>query len=243
MRPRMERMAASWRFALAAGCLAAGLSGCAGTPQRPVEVVYRFEGVRSGPDGDEWAMVRDVLQRHSTGPIREERKRRASIGGGAGGGGIEISDCRAVVTLPGFAAADAIRDELDQLSASSVGGSRIEFSLIDAAILYRGNTVAAGVQLHVAGFATQGFRVKLFPSPDAEVIVLTAGRNGLWNARLPVAPPDGWLYGLAEDPAGKVRTRYFRVNVSTQRQEEVDPDAFFRRFPQARPAVEPKPRG
>jgi hypothetical protein len=204
-------------------------AGCSTATRAPVDVTYRFEGVRSGGGVDEWAPIRAILQKHSAGAVREERRRRATVGA------VDSVDVRAMVTLPGMAAADEIHDELTALAQTSIGGSRVEFGLVDAAVLYRGNTVAAGVQLYVAGFATQGFVVKLFPSAEAEPVVLTAGRNGMWSAKLPIAPAGGWLYGLAEDPAGKARTRYFRVNVSNQNQEQVEEADFFRLFPQARP--------
>lgn len=211
------------------------VSGCSTTSveRGPVPAVFRFEGVRSGAAagaGDEWSAIRSILQRYSTTTVIEERRRRATIGSA------EISDYRATLTLPRMAAADDIHRDIEALRS---GEGKMEFGLIDTQIAYRGNTVAAGVSMYVTGFATQGFRVRLFPGPAADPIELTAGRNGMWTTKLAFAPEDGWLYGLAEDPAGKVRTRYFRVNVSTQKQELVDEAEFWRRFPQWRPAVEP----
>lgn len=223
---------------VAFGLVVAGslTSGCSTTTaeRTPVQAVFRFEGVRTGggtsaASGDEWSAIRAILQKHSRSPIVEERRRRATIGNA------EIADYRATLTLTQMAVADDIHREIDALRSSE---GRMEFGLVDTQIAYRGNTVAAGVSLYVTGFATQGFRVRLFPGPATDPIELTAGRNGMWTTKLSSAPEDGWLYGLAEDPAGKVRTRYFRVNVSTQKQELVDEAEFWRRFPQWRPAVE-----
>lgn len=215
--------------------------GCTTAPsdRTPVQAVFRFEGVRTGggaasAGGDEWSAIRGILQKHSSTTVIEERRKRATVGGA------EISDYRATLTLPRMSVADDIHRDIEALRS---GEGRMEFGLTETQIAYRGNTVAAGISLYVTGFATQGFRVRLFPGPAADPIELTAGRNGMWTTKLNMAPEDGWIYGLAEDPAGKVRTRYFRVNVSTQRQELVDEAEFWRRFPQWRPAAEvPAPK-
>ncbi len=205
-------------------------AGCTSTaPARAVPATYRFDAVRSGGGADEWSAIRDILQKHSTTKIVEERRRRASMGVN------EVSDYRATLTLPNMAAADQINTEVAALAS---GPAQMEFGLVDTQIGYRGNTVAAGVTLFVSGFATQGNRVRLFPGATADPIELTAGRNGLWSAKLTSAPDDGWLYGVSEDPSGKVRSRYFRVNVSSQKQERVDEAEFWRRFPQWKPAAE-----
>lgn len=209
---------------LAAGCQSAA-------PERPIAATYRFDAVRSGGGADEWSAIRDILQKHSTTKIVEERKRRATMGVN------EINDYRASVTLPNMAAADEINSEITALAS---GTDHMEYGLVDTQIGYRGNTVAAGVTLFVSGFATQGNRVRLFPGAAADPIELVAGRNGLWSAKLTSAPDDGWLYGVSEDPSGKVRSRYFRVNVSTQKQELVDEADFWKRFPQWKPAAEPE---
>jgi hypothetical protein len=181
---------------------------------------------------DEWSAIRGVLTKYSkTNPV-EEKKRRATMGAS------EVSDYKATVTLPSMAAADNINADLEGLSA---GEGKIEFGLVSTEIAYRGNTVAAGVTMYVSGFATQGFRVRLFPSEHADPIELTAGRNGLWSTKLTAAPEDGWLYGIAEDPSGKVRPRCFRVNVSTQKQELVSEADFWKRYPQWKPAAEAPP--
>lgn len=216
------------RFSLSAWSLvaAACVAGCSSTPSaQPVEVTYRFEGVRAGGGLDDWKAVREVLAERSQTPIREDRRRRASVSG------IELSDISATVTLPSFAAADEVQQEIAAMAASD--GTPVDFALVNAAVNYRGNAVAAGVEVFVAGFAPRGFRVRLFPTEQGDPMTVTAGRNGLWNARLAVSPADGWLYGLSEDPDGKVRTRYFRINVANQKQEDVAPDEFVRRFPAA----------
>lgn len=212
---------AGWAL-LAAGCETA-------SPARAVPATYRFDAVRSGGGADEWSAIRDILQKHSTTKIVEERRRRATMGVN------EISDYRATLTLPNMAAGDEINAEIAALAS---GPASMEFGLVDAQVSYRGNTVAAGVTLFVSGFATQGNRVRLFPGADADPIELTAGRNGLWSAKLASAPDDGWLYGLSEDPSGRVRSRYFRVNVSNQKQEVVSEADFWKRFPQWKPAAE-----
>lgn len=207
------------------------VAGCEGpAAPRPFSATYRFDGVRS----DEWAPIQQILQKHSTTTPVEERRRRANLGTS------DVSDYRATVTFPRMATADQVHAEIEALRS---GDKRIEFGLIGTEIAYRGNTVAAGVTLHISGFATEGYRVRLFPSETADPIELTAGRNGLWSARLGAAPSDGWVYGISEDRSGRVRPRCFRVNVATQKQELVDEAEFWKRFPQWKPAAEPPPAG
>lgn len=220
------RLVVSLPFA-AAGLL---LAGCASTPRaRSVEATYRFDGVRRGTGFDEWPAIRGVLERHSATPIRESRERPKAIGSA------ELSTYTVQVTLPNMAEADAINTELDDLASQRLGGSRVEFGLTETLFRFRSNAVAAAVNLYVSGFATEGCTVRLFPDPEADPIIVRAGRAGMWNTKLPSAPVDGWLYGLSEDPAGKLRTRYFRVNVSTQRQEQVEEAEFQRMFPKSLP--------
>jgi hypothetical protein len=217
--------------------LALAMGGCStSAPARgPVQVVYRFDGVRSGGGGaaDEWTAIRGVLAKHSKTNIVEEKRRRTSVGAS------DISDYRATLTLPNMAAADAIHTEIEGLRE---GESKMEFGLVETQIGYRGNAVAAGVTMYVSGFATQGYRVRLFPNASADPVELTAGRNGLWSAKLGALPEDGWIYGISEDPSGKVRPRCFRVNITNQKQETVSEADFWKKFPQWKPAVEAPPK-
>lgn len=206
-----------------------GGGGCEGSaPARPVLATYRFEGVRS----DEWGSIRDILQKHSTTTPVEDRRRRANLGN------TEVNDYRATVTLRGLTAADAVHAEIEALRS---GEKRMEFGLVGTELVYRGNTVAAGVTTHVSGFATPKYRVRLFPGESADPIEVVAGASGFWTARLSSAPPDGWVYGISEDTTGRVRPRCFRINVATQKQELVDEAEFWKRFPQWKPAVEAAP--
>jgi hypothetical protein len=218
-------------YAVAVGAMCVGLAGCqtAKPPERAVRATYRFDGVRTGGGVDEWSAIHGVLAKYSASAPVEDRRRRASLGAS------EVCDYRATVTLPNMAAADSINADIEALRA---GESKIEFGLVDTQIAYRGNTVAAGVTMFVSGFATQGYRVRLFPNGNTDPIELTAGRNGLWSAKLAAAPSDGWLYGISEDPTGKVRPRCFRVNITTQKQELVDEADFWKRYPQWKPAAE-----
>jgi hypothetical protein len=59
---------------------------------------------------------------------------------------------------------------------------------------------------------------------------VTAGRGGLWTAKLNVIPEERWVYGVATDPVGRDKPAYFRVNVTTRQQERVDPAEFNKMF-------------
>lgn len=202
--------------------------GCesSGSAKRNVDVVYRFENLRKSPTVDEWAAVKAVLDRRSTRTVDARPTSTRTIGN------LQLQTYEARVVLPSVRELEKTQIELEAL-AQRTGRSagRVEVFLTQVRADYRTNFVAATSATTVSGIAPRGHRVRLFVGPGAPPIDASVGASGLWKAELAVVPPDGWVYGVSEDPASTVPPRYFRVNISTKAQERVEEAEFVRLFP------------
>lgn len=196
------------------------LSGCeSGSAVRNVAVTYTFENVRTEPGNDEWRAIREILARRAAGEPKFTTSDTRTLGA------MKVANYRATVTVPQLKTLDAIQSDLEAL-AEGDERTRSRFTLVSLSVGYRSNVVAATASTLVSGFATAGYRVKLYAVPGEPPQVLTAGRNGMWTTRVDSAPVGGWIYGVAEDPQGRDQPAFFRVNVLTRVQERVDAATF-----------------
>lgn len=220
---------------VAVGCLAlvlaSVLSGCeSGSRLARVEVVYSFENVRQTPSVDEWAKIREILNRYSTGPVAGDIVSTRS------NAGTSVSNYKAVATLPNLRVIDKIQAELEDLAEERIAGTRIEFTLASLAATYRSNTVSAGVQVNVGGLAAPGAIIRVYSQPGAPAMETVASRRGAWTTPLNVIPDTRWVYGSSSDPSKVLPTRYFRINVATQQQDDLTKAEFEKLFPPTGPA-------
>lgn len=226
-------MNSSWSMSVGGVCLLLfvvfGLAGCeaTGSARRNVDVLYRFENLRSQAGIDDWAAVREVLNKHAAKPVTVQ------VSGSRESSGIKVATYEAKATLPSVRTIEAIQLDLERLRSVRGRGDRVEVFLDDVAMIYKGNFVAATVSVSVGGLATQGHRIRLFTSPSSPPVETVAGRNGLWRTSINVVPEAQWVYGLSQDLSGKLPNRYFRVNVSTQAQERLEEGEFLAMFPAA----------
>lgn len=213
-------------LALAGGSIACGGCESSGSVKRNVDVVYRFENLRKSPTVDEWAAVKAVLDRSSTRTVDARPTSTRTIGN------LQLQTYEARVVLPSVRELEKTQIELEALAQrAGRSGGRVEVFLTQVRADYRTNFVAATSATTVSGIAPRGHRVRLFVGPGAPPIDASVGASGLWKADLPVIPPDGWVYGVSEDPLSAVPPRYFRVNISSKVQERVEEAEFVRLFP------------
>lgn len=204
------------------------LIGCesSGSAKRNLDVVYRFENLRKSPTVDEWAAIKAVLDRSSVRTVDARPTGTRTIGT------LQLLTYEARVVLPSVRDLEKVQVELEALaqrSGSSTG--RVEVFLTQVRADYRTNFVAATSATTISGIAPRGHRVRLFVAPGTPPIEASVSSSGVWRAELPVVPPDGWVYGVSEDPLSAVPPRYFRVNVASKAQERVDEAEFLRLFP------------
>lgn len=213
------------------------VSGCeTGSALRNVEVTYRFENVRRAGGLDEWVHIRRILEEHSVRPVTDNQKPASTTARN------DIRTVQAQVVLDTLADLDKVQADLEELSQTRVRGERIQFTLVGLTPTYRSNAVAAVATAMVSGVATGGYLIKLYTEPGGEPLRTVAGGGGLWSVRLTSVPDDRFVYGVSLDPAARVAPRFFRVNVSTLRQEAVDEDEFLKRHPQATDFDEGQPK-
>lgn len=230
------------------GVAAMWLGGCSdsGSAKRNVDAVYRFENLRtptpgaggkSVPSGpDEWSPVKSILDRASAKPVTVNRFAVRTLGN------VEIANYEAKCVLPTLVEFSKVQADIEALAAADrPGRERIETYLSGISATYKSNFVLATVNVTVSGAGVTGHRVRIHEMPGAAPVETTIGSGGTWSARLSVVPETKWVYGLSEDPAGKVPTRYFRVNVTTRAQERVEEAEFKKLFPPGAAAPARKP--
>ena len=204
------------------------LQGCesSGSSLKNVDVVYRFDNVRKSADVDEWAELRGVLAKHST-------RMSSSVDAVRSTGPVEVRAYKAVVNVPNVRALDAIQADLERLgSARRVkGGDRIQFTLTNLTADYRSNILTAGVESIVGGYASPGYQVLVHPFEGAPPLRTQAGTDGRWTQKLTTLPQTRWVYAVVRDPSGKLPDKHYRVNISTQQQESIEPKEYARLFP------------
>jgi hypothetical protein len=121
------------------------------------------------------------------------------------------------------------------LRQTAVGGQRVEFRPTDLRLTYSTDFIEAGVTTEVVGFAESKAEVYILPDPsgDREVLVKEVGPT-TWRQRYRLSPGQQWIYGYVaprrDDGTGM--RRYFRINIFTQRQENIT-EAMFRARPQS----------
>jgi hypothetical protein len=209
------------RLLLAIGLTTATLAGCeSGSALTSVPVTYTFENVRTDPARDEWGAIREILRKRGSGEPTVSSSESRTVGS------MKIANYRAAVVLPNLKALDAIQQDLESLAEGRDENARSRFTLVSLNAGYRSNVVAATASTMISGFATPGYRVKVYAAPGDAPATVSAGRGGIWTVRLEGEPVSGWVYGVAEDPAGKDQPAYFRVNILTRAQERVDAATF-----------------
>lgn len=205
-----------------------GFAGCesSGSAKRNVDVVYRFENLRKSPTVDEWAAVKSVLDRRSTRTVEAKPTSTRTIGN------LQLLSYEAWVVLPSVRELESTQMELEALAQrSGTSAGRVEVFLTQVRAEYRTNFVAATTAITVSGIAPRGHRVRVYVGPGSPSMDASVGSSGVWKAELAVVPPDGWVYGVSEDPMSAVPPRYFRVNISTKVQERVEEGEFLKLFP------------
>jgi hypothetical protein len=215
-----------------AACLAlvflATLVGCesSGSSLKNVDVVYRFDNVRKSAEVDEWAEVRSVLAKHST-------RISSSVDAVRSNGPVEVRAYKAIVNVPNVRAIDAIQSDLEKLagSRSAKSSDRIQFTLTSLTADYRSNILTAGIESIVGGYASPGYHVLVHPFEGAPPLRSKAGADGRWTQKLTALPQTRWVYAAVRDPAGKLPDKHYRINISTQQQEAIDPKEYARIFP------------
>jgi hypothetical protein len=223
---------------LIAACMA---GGCASAPteSKSFEVVYRFENVRKQGSFDEWTSIASILNGHSGTPVKPEFGRSRRVGES------ELREVSATVAVERFGTLDDIQAELDALSSSPkesdggwlgaiglgddskpAGSAGIEFSLADARLRYASNFVTSTVSVLVSGYTAKGNVVRLYLRADEPPVAVNAGTSGQWTARVNVLPEAKSIYGSSQDPSGRTRPKYFRINTSTLRHENISQSEF-----------------
>lgn len=213
--------------------------GCeSGSALRNVEVTFRFENVRRQQGLDEWTSIRPILEAHSVRPVVDNQKPpqqpRDTPKPGDGASPSQRNDIRTVqasVVIGSLNDLDKIQADLEDLSQTRIRGERVQFSLVGLSATYRSNAVAAIATVTISGVASPGFLIKLYAGVGGVPLRTTAGGGGLWSVRLASVPDERFVYGVSLDPSRKVQPRYFRVNVSTLRQEAVEEEEFLGRHP------------
>jgi hypothetical protein len=225
-----------------AAMLAAWPTGCADSlpARRNIEVVYRFENLRkqtaSGAGAmDEWSAVKSILDGVSSRPVVVSRFGVRTLGT------LEIADYEAKCLLPSLAEFGKVQADLEALGSGDHGGrrERVETFLNQVSATYKSNFVAATVNVGLSGAGVAGHRLRIYGMPGNPPVETTVGSSGIWVVRLEVVPQTQWVYGMSEDPAGRIPTRYFRMNVSTKQQERVEEAAFVKMFPPITPGQAP----
>jgi hypothetical protein len=218
-----------------ASVFACVMAGCESAPAvRNIDAVYRFENLRTEtrpgegrPARDEWREIRPILERASAKKIDVSRSGVRTYGS------LEFAnyECRCVLRSLG----DVVRvqSELDALRAGE--GGRVETYLAQLTATYKSNFVLATVSVGVSGATVAGNRVRIFALPWEPPVETTASSTGIWTAHVSVVPESTWIYGVSEDPNGKMPAEYFRINVSTRKLERVEESEFLRMFPPGGP--------
>ncbi len=247
---RMTALQLFW--AIAAGVTIICLCGCSdsGPAKRNIDAVYRFENLRTPTPGagdksvlggtDEWSPLKSILDRASAKPVVVNRFAVRTLGN------VEIANYEAKCVLPTLAEFSRVQADIESLGAADrPGRDRIETYLSGISATYKSNFVLATVNVGVSGAGVTGHRVRIYGMPGDAPVETTVGSSGIWSARLSVVPETKWVYGLSEDPVGKVPTRYFRVNVTTRAQERVEEAEFRKMFPPGAvaPAAKVVPEG
>ena len=237
---------------MAMGGAALWLGGCSdsGPVKRNIEAVYRFENLRTPTAGsgeksvsggpDEWSPVKGILDRASAKPVTVNRFAVRTLGN------VEIANYEAKCVLPTLAEFSKVQADLEALGeADRPGRDRIETFLSGVSATYKSNFVLATVNVGVSGASVTGHRVRIYGMPGDAPVETTVGSSGIWSVRLSVVPETKWVYGLSEDPAGRVPTWYFRVHVTTRAQERVEEPEFRKVLPPgvSAPAAKGVPEG
>lgn len=231
---------------LIAATLAVWLGGCSdsGPSRRNIEAVYRFENLRTtvadakaggaaAAGIDEWTPVKRILENACGKPVQANRFAVRSLGT------MEVATYEAKCVLPTFAAFNKIESEIESLGVPGGGSgrNRVETYLCQIGATYKSNFVQATVNVNVSGASVSGNRIRIYGIPGDFPAETTAGGGGIWTVRLAVVPETKWVYGLSEDPSGKIPTQYFRINVTTRQQERLEEAEFLKMFPKdAQPA-------
>ena len=211
------------------GCGGA-LWGCeSGSALRNVQVDYRFENVRQTKSLDEWAQIRKILNARAAKPVASE------IVGSTSEGGITISAYRVTAVLPSLRDVDLVQADLEELAAARVEGSRIQFSLASLGATYRSNVVSATVIITISGIASAGNTIRLYQNPGMPVVETKADTWGVWSSKLSIVPQTKWVYGISVDRSPNIPPRYFRIDVSTQKQEDLNEAEFKQMAPKPAP--------
>lgn len=218
---------------------AAALAACSGseTGSGEIPVLLRFENVRKDASLDEWAAIAHILNKHSSQEVKPRFARTRRVAGA------DLRDVSAVVTVDNFSTLDKIHTEILDLASTRVGGDStwlssmgltgksggqtIDFSINDATVNYQSAFVTSEVSVIISGQTTPNSLVKLHLKPGEPPLALTANRSGAWSTRVNLLPETREMYGSAEDPKGRTRTKYFRINLNTLRHENIAEEDFF----------------
>ncbi len=222
---------------------AAFFAGCSGsgTSSGEIPVLLRFENVRKDASLDEWAAIAHILNKHSSQEVKPRFARTRRVAGA------DLRDVSAVVTVDSFSTLDEIHQEILELASTRVGGDSswlssmgltstsggqtIDFSIHDTTVTYQSAFVTSAVSIVISGQTTPNSVVKLHLKPGEPPLALTANRSGAWSTRVDVLPETREVYGSAEDPKGRTRTKYFRINLNTLRHENITEEDFFDGLP------------
>ncbi len=223
-----------------AATLGMGVGGCSdsGPTRANIDAVYRFENLRtplrdakgSSTGPDEWSPVLKVLEDACGKSVKVYRSGVRSLGT------MEVATYEARCTLPKFETLTTIESELEALGVAG-GRDRVETYLCQVNSTYKSNFVQAAVNMTISGVSVSGNRIRIYGAPGEPPAETTAGYGGVWTVRLSVVPETKFVYGLSEDPTGKIPTRYFRMNVATRQQDRMEEAEFLKMFPKAAPGA------
>lgn len=226
---------------LALTLAAALLPACSDNTARPhnIGVTYRFENVRRQGGFDEWTHISGILAQHSRQPVKPDFKRVRRVGDA------DLRDISAEVFVDDFATLDKIQSDLDKLGdahemaepswLASIGladdpkpatGDMLDFSLAEMSLRYTSNFVTSETSVVISGHTTRGNLVQLFIRDGEPPVTATANSNGTWSARIKVLPETQHIYGQSQDPSGRTRPKYFRIQLATLRHENISQSEF-----------------
>lgn len=208
---------------LLASILTAVLCACTSTPapaMRNVPVEFRFENVREVKGGvNEWQDIQSVLQVRLKRPVTGEVVRERTVADGF------VRTYRVQILAPDLATVESIHADIESLRRRAATSNRLDLNFAGLAATYRSSFVTAGVSTLVSGQTVEGNRVRVYTRPGGEAVDAKVDR-GVWHVRLEAVPEDRWVYGVSEHPTNLLPRRYFRVNATTLRVENLDESEF-----------------
>ncbi|MGB0714919.1 MAG: hypothetical protein ACPGXK_03520 [Phycisphaerae bacterium] len=191
---------------------------------QPVRVSYRFDNVRADASIDEWKQLRRVLMTHAAGNKVEDR---AVVGSERTVGGTIVRQYLADLTVANLDDLKAIDRDIRALSKQKFnGGERVEFEFLHASanLAYASSFIMTGLDIILRGVTSPGAQVTIYLH-DGSKRRPDVSRYGKWSLPVKVRPNHRYFYGYATGKESRV-TKYFRIDIFSQEQEDVTADRF-----------------